>query len=42
MASPQQYLGYPEAKAGPDTPYLGAEEKVPVLRGWLLVVFANL
>ncbi|KAH6654078.1 amidase signature domain-containing protein [Truncatella angustata] len=41
MAPEQRFLGYPKAREGPKTPYAGTEEKVPVLRGWLLVAFAN-
>ncbi|KAK6069643.1 glutamyl-tRNA amidotransferase subunit a [Seiridium cupressi] len=41
MASAQRFLGYPKAREGPKTPYAGTEEQVPVLRGWLLVAFAN-
>ncbi|KAI1877999.1 hypothetical protein JX265_002367 [Neoarthrinium moseri] len=42
MAPAQRFVGYPKAREGPATPYLGTEENVPVLRGWLLVAFANL
>ncbi|KAI0128400.1 amidase signature domain-containing protein [Xylariales sp. AK1849] len=42
MASSQRFSGYPKAREGPKTPYVPSEDNVPVLRGWLLVVYANL
>lgn len=42
MASAQRFHGYPKAREGPKIAFNGTEEQVPVLRGWLLVVFANL
>ncbi|KAI0479432.1 amidase signature domain-containing protein [Xylariaceae sp. FL0804] len=42
MSSGQRFTGYPRAREGPDTPYLRAEESNPVLRGWPLVIAANL
>ncbi|KAH7040377.1 amidase signature domain-containing protein [Microdochium trichocladiopsis] len=42
MAAKQRFAGYPIAREGPETPYAVVDEKNPVLRGWLLVVAANL
>ncbi|KAI4599744.1 hypothetical protein KJ359_001480 [Pestalotiopsis sp. 9143b] len=42
MTPAQRFHGYPKAREGPKIAFNGTEEQVPVLRGWLLVVFANL
>lgn len=42
MTGLQRFLAYPKAREGPDTVYLATEENVPVVRGWLLVLFANM
>ncbi|KAH8673924.1 amidase signature domain-containing protein [Xylariales sp. PMI_506] len=41
MAAKQRFIGYPKAREGPVTPYDTRSDEVPVLRGWSLVLFAN-
>ncbi|KAI0390010.1 amidase signature enzyme [Xylariaceae sp. FL0594] len=42
MASSRRFTGYPRAREGPETESSHAEDSNPVLRGWTLVVAANL
>ncbi|RYP09809.1 hypothetical protein DL764_001063 [Monosporascus ibericus] len=42
MASAQRFAGYPLAREGPKTVYAYSEDKNPALRGWPLVIAANL
>ncbi|RYP73682.1 hypothetical protein DL770_007733 [Monosporascus sp. CRB-9-2] len=42
MASAQRFAGYPPAREGPKTVYAYSEDKNPVMRGWPLVIAANL
>ncbi|KAH9885959.1 amidase signature enzyme [Xylariomycetidae sp. FL2044] len=42
MASGQRFSGYPRAREGPQTPYKPTVDKNPVLRGWALVIAAQL
>ena len=42
MASVQRFVGYPQAREGPKTPYIHTEDSNPVMRGWTLVVASAL
>ncbi|KAI1501821.1 amidase signature domain-containing protein [Biscogniauxia marginata] len=42
MPSAQRFSGYPAAREGPDIAYGQSEDQNPVLRGWTLVIAANI
>lgn len=42
MASAQRFVGYPQAREGPKTPYIHTEDSNPVMRGWTLVLASAL
>ncbi|KAI0602459.1 amidase signature domain-containing protein [Biscogniauxia sp. FL1348] len=42
MSSAQRFSGYPAAREGPEIVYTQSEDKNPVLRGWALVIAANI
>ncbi|KAK7989461.1 hypothetical protein PG989_009776 [Apiospora arundinis] len=41
-SSTQRFVGYPQAREGPKTPYVHTEDSNPVMRGWTLVLASTL